>query len=289
MMLDGVGVLDLAGWVAKAPADKKNFREAVHIILTAIGASTVLRGSMILKGGMLMALRYDSSRFTRDADFSTAAKYSKGDEHKLLEELGTQLVLSNAASSYDAFCQIQHHSLKPPGPDKSFPTLALNIGYAARSNARALQRLLAGQSPTVVEIDYSYNEAVLDVEMLRLAESDILQVYSLVNLMAEKFRSLLQQPVRNRHRRQDIYDLWLLMSEVQDWTSADRRALRDCIVASAQSRGLRAELMSLRDPRVIQMAAMGYRDMEAEIDGPLPEFDTIYLSVQKFYENLPWI
>ncbi len=288
-MPDGVGMLDLASWVAKAPADKKNFREAVHIILAAIGASTVLRGNMILKGGMLMALRYDSSRFTRDADFSTTAKYAKGDEQKLLEELGVQLDLANAVSSYDTFCQIQRHSLTPPGPNKSFPTLALNIGYASRSNTRALQRLLAGQSPTVVEIDYSYNEAVLHAEMLRLTDGDGLKVYSLVNLMAEKFRSLLQQPVRNRYRRQDVYDLWLLTSEVQDWTLADRQALRDCIVASAHSRGLRAERLSLRDPRVIHMAAVGYLDMQAEIDGPLPEFDAIYRSVQSFYENLPWI
>jgi len=284
-----MGVLDLASWVARAPADKKNFREAVHIILTAIGASTVLRGNMILKGGMLMALRYDSSRFTRDADFSTSSKYIKGDEQKLLEELGAQLTLANAVSSYDTFCQIQRHSLTPPGLNKSFPTLALNIGYASRSNTRALQRLLAGQSPTVVEIDYSYNEAVLDVEMLRLADGDGLQVYSLVNLMAEKFRSLLQQPVRNRYRRQDIYDLWLLLSEMQNWAAADRQALKDCIVASAQARGLLAELKSLRDPRVIEMAAVGYLDMQAEIDGPLPEFDAIYRAVQNFYENLPWI
>lgn len=289
MSADDVGALDLPRWVAKAPPDKKNFREAVHILLTAIGASAVLRGNMILKGGMLMALRYDSSRFTRDADFSTAAKYAKGDEQKLLAELGAQLVTANAGSSYDTFCKIQHHSLMPPGPDKSFPTLALKIGYAPRSNSRSLQRLLAGQSPTVVEIDYSYNEAVLDVDMLRLGDVDGLQVYSLVNLMAEKFRSLLQQPLRNRHRRQDVYDLWLLLSEVQDWTLADREALRNCIVASAKSRGFRAEMMSLRDPRVVQMAAAGYFDMQAEIDGPLPEFDTIYRSVQNFYENLPWI
>lgn len=284
----GGGVLDLSSWVAKAPPDKKNFREAVHIILTAIGASTALRGNMILKGGMLMALRYDSSRFTRDADFSTAAKYTKGDEQKLLAELDAQLMMANAGSSYDTFCQIQRHSLMPPGPDKSFPTLALNIGYAPRSNARSLQRLLVGQSPTVVEIDYSYNEAVLDVDMLRLGDVEGLQVYSLINLMAEKFRSLLQQPVRNRHRRQDIYDLWLLLSEVQDWQLADREALRDCIVASAHSRGLRAELISLRDPRVIHMAAVGYLDLHAEIAGSLPEFDLIYHSVQNFYENLPW-
>jgi hypothetical protein len=191
MKPDGEGALDLLSWVAKAPPDKKNFREAVHIILAAIGASIALRDNMILKGGMLMALRYESSRFTRDADFSTVAKYAKGDEQKLLAELDAQLVMANAGSSYDTFCQIQRHSLMPPGPNKSFPTLALNIGYAARSNARSMQRLLAGQSPTVVEIDYSYNEAVLDVDVLRLGDVDGLQVYSLINLMAEKFRSLL--------------------------------------------------------------------------------------------------
>ena len=95
--------------------------------------------------------------------------------------------------------------------------------------------------------------------------------------------------MRNRHRRQDIYDLWLLLSEAQDWTLTDREALRNCIVASAQSRGLRAECLSLRDPQVIHMAAAGYLDLQAEIDGPLPEFDAIYRSVQNFYENLPWI
>ena len=67
--------LDIPAWVAKASANKRNFREAVHIILTAIGQSTALRTKMIMKGGMLMALRYESSRFTKDADFSTRELY----------------------------------------------------------------------------------------------------------------------------------------------------------------------------------------------------------------------
>ncbi len=36
-MSKSIETLDLASWVGKAPADKKNFREAVHIVLTAIG------------------------------------------------------------------------------------------------------------------------------------------------------------------------------------------------------------------------------------------------------------
>ena len=55
-MSKSLETIDLAAWVKKAPSDKKNFREAVHIILTAIGASTALRTKMVMKGGMLMAL-----------------------------------------------------------------------------------------------------------------------------------------------------------------------------------------------------------------------------------------
>lgn len=287
-MSKSIETIDLAAWVRKAPSDKKNFREAVHIILTAIGTSTALRTKMVMKGGMLMALRYESSRFTKDADFSTKALYVSGDENELLAELDAQLSLANAETDYDTMCVLQRSKLMPPGPEKTFPTLALNIGYAARSSERAMQRLLAKQSPNVVEIDYSYNEAVLDVEVLKLTDGDQLQVYSLVNLIAEKFRSLLQQPSRNRNRRQDVYDLSLLLREVQDWTSAEKLSLRECLVASAESRDIYAKADSMRDPEIKRRAAKGYENMHDEVDGPLPPFGEIYQAVQDFYESLPW-
>jgi hypothetical protein len=87
-----------------------------------------------------------------------------------------QLALVNAETMYDTMCVIQNSELRPRRSDSTFPTLGLKIGYAARSNERALQRLLAKQSPNVVEIDHSYNEAVLDVEVLRLTDGEQLQV-----------------------------------------------------------------------------------------------------------------
>lgn len=280
--------LDIPAWVAKATADKKNFREAVHIILTAIGQSTALRTKMIMKGGMLMALRYESSRFTKDADFSTRDLYIQGNETELIAELDAQLALATAELPYDTSCRIQRSELKPSGADKTFPTLALNIGYAPKSNARAISRLLAKQSPAIVEIDYSYNESVLDVEVLRLIDGGELQAYSLINLMAEKYRSLLQQTVRNRNRRQDVYDLALLLKHVDRWTEAECAMLKSLIVATAESKGIQAQADSISDPRIMEMAAKGYEDMVAEVDGPLPEFNELYQKVVKFYESLPW-
>ncbi len=64
-MSDLLQTTDVATWVANGPADKKNFRQAVHMILAAIGTSVDLSTKMVMKGGMLMALRYDSSRLHR--------------------------------------------------------------------------------------------------------------------------------------------------------------------------------------------------------------------------------
>ena len=185
-------------------------------------------------------------------------------------------------------CRPQKAEMRPLRPDANFPTLGLSIGYAPRSKPRELQRLLAGQAPTVVEIDYSYNEAVLDVEVLSLADGDSLQAYSQINLMAEKYRSLLQQPTRRRNRRQDVYDLALLLQRAHPLNEAEQVRLLECLVLSARARDINPHSQSLRDPAVRSMAAGGYETLQPEIDGALPPFDAVYQTVQDFYERLPW-
>ena len=287
-MSDSIEALDLPAWVERAPDDKRHFRAAVHIILTAIGTSTALRTQMVMKGGMLMAIRYDSSRFTKDADFSTRQRYAIGDETGLLAELDAQLTVVNEQFSYDVLCRRQKSEMRPARPDANFPTLSLSIGYAQRSKPRELQRLLAGQAPTVVEIDYSYNEAVLDVEVLRLTDGDSLQAYSQINLMAEKYRSLLQQPARRRNRRQDVYDLSLLLEGGHPLDESEQARLLDCLITSSMARDIKPHAHSLRDPKVRAMTSEGYETLQPEIEGALPQFEAVYQVVQDFYEQLPW-
>jgi predicted nucleotidyltransferase component of viral defense system len=280
--------LDLPDWVSCAEPNKKNFREAVHIILTAISLSTVLRSTMVMKGGMLMAIRYHSTRFTKDADFSTEEKYLKGNEEELIAELSRQIDVANETLPYDTMCRCQRSELRPARGDAIFPTLTMSIGYAPRSKPRELTRLLNGQSPTIVEIDYSYNEVVMDVEILKLSDGEELQAYSFLNLVAEKFRSLLQQPIRNRNRRQDVYDLNLLISDERPLLQAEQQRLLDIIIASCKERSIKATQNSLADPAVRKMAEDGYENLAPEVEEPLPAFPETYQRVQKFYEDLPW-
>ena len=64
--------------------------------------------------------------------------------------------------------------------------------------------------------------------------------------------------------------------------------LGECLVTSAGSRDIHAQIDSMRHPEIKSMAAKGYEDMQDEVDGPLPSFDEIYQVVQDFYEGLPW-
>ena len=178
--------------------------------------------------------------------------------------------------------------MKPSRIKAQFPMLSLNIGYAPRSNPSALKRLMAKQSPMIVEIDYSYNEAVLDIDLLSLSNGESLQVYSQINLMAEKYRSLLQQPIRRRNRRQDIYDLALLLQGTPALDAEEQVQLLSCLLASARARSIEPKPTSLRDDSVRQMASKEYDLLQSEIDGALQPFEEAYQLVTNFYEGLPW-
>jgi predicted nucleotidyltransferase component of viral defense system len=288
MVSEVVREIDIVRWVEAAPRDKKGFREAVHVVLTAISRSAGLRSTMIMKGGLLMAIRYDSTRFTRDADFSTRDRHDPASEKALIEELDAQLYQVNDELPYDTMCLIQSAKLNPKAPDASFPTLKIKIGYAPRSHSGHVKRLKAKQSPTILEIDYSYDEAVYEVEVLSLSDGDGLQAYGFTNLIAEKYRSLLQQPYRRRNRRQDVYDLHMLLSDCEALSPVEQRQLHAHLIGSCQSRNIIAMPESMRDPQVRAMAAEDYAGLAEEIEGELPDFELAYETVQNYYEKLPW-
>jgi hypothetical protein len=71
--------------------------------------------------------------------------------------------------------------------------------------------LIRGESPTVVEIDYSFNEINQQIDTIKLAEGGCIQVYSLPDLVGEKIPGHDPAKTRNRTRRQDAFDIyWLL-------------------------------------------------------------------------------
>lgn len=280
--------VDIEVWVAQAPQGQQSFREAVHAILDSIGHSQNLSAKMVMKGGLLLAIRYDSSRYTRDLDFSTRDKYTADSADVLLAELREGLIVAEDRLPYDTLCRLQSHKVQPKGENKSHHSLALKIGFASRSNAGQMNRLEAGNSAQVVEIDYSFNEAVFDVEVLALDGGATIHSYSLNNVLAEKMRSLLQQPIRRRNRRQDVYDIWLLLESKSALVAEELNNIHTILVASCNSKGIVPDIHSMESEEVVSMARAGYQELAADVDGELPPFDEAMGRVIALYHSLPW-
>lgn len=280
--------VDIEAWVEAAPNGQRGFREAVHIILDGIGHSQNLQAKMVMKGGLLLAIRYDSSRFTRDLDFSTNERYTAASAEALLAEFEAGLVAAENRLPYGTACRLQSRKVEPKGENRTHHNLALTIGFAGKSNAGAMARLQVKSSPHVVQIDYSFNEAVFEVELLELDGGATIWSYSLHNVLAEKMRSLLQQPIRKRNWRQDVYDIWLLLASAHQFSSDELAQIHGMLVDSCRGKGIEPMLDSMDDPVVIDMARKGYVDLQADVDGELPAFDDAMASVAALYRALPW-
>lgn len=180
-------MLNIGEWAEKATTSpEKRFRQAVHTVLHAIATTPHLKVNMILKGGILLALQYSSSRYTRDIDFSTPTTIREFDQEAFLSELSQSLSVAVENLDYGLDCRIQSHEIRPPSPDATFPTLKLRIGYAYKADASSHRRLLNRQHADVVEVDYSFNEAINDGStFVELHDGGYLTVYSLHDVIAE--------------------------------------------------------------------------------------------------------
>lgn len=180
----------IENWVANTQGNpgELQLRQAVHTVWHAISETEPLRGCMLIKGGMLLAIHYGIDRFTRDVDFSTEQTTGEFDKQGFLDSLSTALADAVDALDY----RVQSSRMKPPRPDDTFPTLTVRIAHA-RLGSGDHRNLARGRGSTLLSLDYSLNEQQLfDADVLHVGTHSTVRVYSLPDLVGEKFRAMLQ-------------------------------------------------------------------------------------------------
>ena len=281
---------NISEWVEAATTpDNLEFRQAVHTILQGISLQQNLRVCMVLKGGILMAIRYKSRRFTKDIDVSTSYSLADIDQDALAQELNDGFALAAEMLDYGVACTVQRLKVEPKkdAESRSYPSISISVGYAYQGSAKH-RRLMNRQSPTVIGIDYSLNEALPNPESLTILNGDDLLAYSLIDLVAEKLRSLLQQESRNRYRRQDIFDLHLVLTGIADFDDEDRGQILASLMAKARSRDIEPHIDSLDNEELRRRAEHEYHTLADDTEGELPVFNEAYDVIHKFYRSLPW-
>ncbi len=240
---------------------------------------------MIVKGGVLLAIKYHSSRYTKDIDFSTAQMYSDFDLDKFRDELSESLLLSVEELPYGLDCKIQSTALSPK-KGTLFPTLQISVGYAYQGTVNH-KRLLANNCTDVLKIDYSFNERTEYEELIEISDGNTIKAYGLIDLVAEKYRAIIQQKTRKRKRRQDAYDIyWLLSNNMLDKVS--KIYLMKSIIFKSEARDIEVSKNILSDDEIINCSKSDYDLLRQEIEGELPDFELVYNAVRYYFESFPW-
>jgi predicted nucleotidyltransferase component of viral defense system len=280
--------LNLSEWVRQSEntADTA-FRQAVHTLITAISRSDSLHAKMIFHGGLLLAILFQGIRHTKDVDFVTSDHRSQIDIDDFISRLNEEVSVACEILTYGLDCKIQSYRVKPPGENRNFQTIKIKMGYAYKGTS-AHRKLIKRECPTVFEIDYSFNEINQRIDTIQLVDGGKIQVYSLPDIVGEKFRAMIQQKIRNRQRRQDAFDIyWLLKSGYLDDRSLKILVYRSLLM-KAKSRNLQVNKHSLSDEEIMKRSKAEYKTLAYEIDGTLPPFEEVYITVRNYYESLPW-
>ena len=281
--------VDVAEWVRRAEADPVDHlqRQATDLVLHAIASAAPFEGRLLLKGGVLMGLAYASLRQTTDVDLSADFAASETTGEEIRTALDMSLERARVLLGYDRLrAQVQSVRELPRQhyPDAQFPALKIKVGYA--QDAGALKKLLQLRASNTVQVDISFNEPLRHIQVLDLDGGQGLYAYGHIDLVAEKYRSMLQQPLRNRARRQDVYDLHHLLS-TGALDEIDRDALQATLLTKCRSHGIEPTQDGLDDPEVRERSERDWDTMGLEL-GEVPPFDACYAAARTFYRELPW-
>ena len=242
--------VDVAAWVDSGSADPVRYqdRQAAHILLNAIAAIHPSH-TLYLKGGLLLGLVYDSPRMTTDIDLTAGFRPQKGVDEEIKEALNQVLPQTIARLGYigaKAFVnrvEIRPRKFADNINEARFPALRIIIHYVSSSKGKPRSRS--------VRIDISFNEPDLrHVDILDIGSGGELHTYSLTEVIAEKYRALIQQ-VKRKHvhyRRQDVYDLDFLQKTFE-FDADDRMNILETFIEKCHARDIEPDIYSLDDPR----------------------------------------
>jgi hypothetical protein len=286
--------LPIVAWVQAAKADPVAYRnrQVTHILLSAVGLTPELKEIMLLKGGALMMLGFNSPRGTQDVDFTVMAD-PEPFASELEAYLNPALLRSAATLGYaDLLCRVQKVKRRPrPAMFEAAtgPALSITVAHARRGTSEE-RRLADGQAVAVLQVDLSFKEPVLNAAEARLEKPAVtIRTYALEEVVAEKFRALLQQPERNRARRQDVFDLaWLVKTAASSFDEEVRGRILTALREKSAARGITPTIASIDNPEVAQRASSEWDTLKTELESDLPPFEEAFATTRALYLSLPW-
>ena len=259
-------------------------RFAQYEVLRGIARSDELRGVLVFKGGNALDFVYRPSRSTVDLDFSA-------DMDLLSDRMDVDRLRTLPAESIEStegdlglLLRVQRVEQQPPGTGRTFVTYHATIGYALLHEVRLHRRMRNGEaSPTIVPVDVSLNEPICASRIVEIDDGCSLRVSDIDDIVAEKLRALLQQPLRNRRRPQDLLDIVTIL---RDGPPLDPQRVAPFLLEKAAARNVPVTRRAFRDPAVAERARQGYEELRVTTRSAFIPFDAALIMLVAFIDRL---
>lgn len=269
----------------RVPVEDARFRFAQYLILLAIARHETLRHALVFKGGNALDFVLMPNRSTVDLDFSLDMAQTSGFDSPDDVKAVFQHALNTIAVENDVGFVLHSARRYPPGEGRSFVTWQIRVGYALPDESALLERLRrGGTSPSVIKVEVSLNEPLVENAWLPVTDQAArLRVSSLNDIVGEKLRSLLQQPIRNRYRRQDVLDLAVILA---NGAELDRQIVARALREKASARGVPVSAQAFRQPDIASRAQRDYGSLQSDARERFIPFDEAFATVLAFVDTL---
>ena len=277
---------DIRSWAAASAVtvSEARVRFAQYAVLRGIASVRLLRDGLVFKGGNALDFIWQPNRSTVDLDFSLdhASKLAipHADAIRVLLERGVPV----AGTHLGVLLAVQRVRQNPRGADRHFITFEASVGYALPDEDRHRQRMAQGEpSLNAIKLDISLNEPIGDARFVEIGPETVLRVATLEDIVAEKLRALLQQPIRNRQRRQDLLDIAVILRAS---AALDRVRVARFLQEKAAARGVTVSRAAFRQVEVARRAGEGYAELAGTTRVAFVPFDEALALLYAFIEDL---
>lgn len=268
-------IAELTGWrkANNTTTEEARRRLVQFVVLASIASSTELVSRLALKGGNALRFMHGNSRSTADLDFSAEEAFPDKAE-EITQLFDTALKRAERQFQVKARCLSVHRN--PKNPEKTLPTYAVNVCYQIAGD-KQYQNFEQRRNLPIVEIEISINDILCETFEKQLSpETNSIRVCTLEDIIAEKLRALLQQPIRNRSRPQDVYDIASRLREFGE--KIDLTKVSAFLLKKATARGISARKSSFDEK--VRVLAMANYDEEIKVQA------TVFISFDEAWNEL---
>ena len=123
----------------------------------------------------------------------------------------------------------------------------------------------------MLPIEISINEPICDSTLFIIDERFLLlRISALEEIVSEKLRALLQQPIRNRNRRQDVLDIAVI---VKATSNLDPQQISEFLQTKAVARGVPVSKSAFYEHEIADRARVDYGELAATARTSFIPFD----------------